>query len=311
MRLQTSLYLILLFCNCNQRADKSKEFEKKSNQLVLKSKTLLDNNQLDSAQVYLQNALSLDPNNYAAYNNRAILKFKLNFPPESIIVDFEKSLEIKHDYDDALYSLTNYYFEIKDYQNAIKAADDYFMFARVVENDSAMTKHILLIKKTSKNYAKMIDGVSVSRAISYYDSINFVHNETKLHQQRYIDKITMLIQDIRNFRQIQVTNAELKQLLDSAKKMGQLRFSKIENITEIDSNVNLKHTVLVYTSKFNVFYKLCSDYLANLEKIKQVGLFIIGSKIVPKLAEIKEAEKDYLRVRNEFKIKYGFTVPDK
>ncbi|HEV7783024.1 MAG TPA: hypothetical protein VGO58_17230 [Chitinophagaceae bacterium] len=305
----TLIFFAFFFCTCNQRSHDDDSNREKTDQLNKKSYYFLENKQFDSAKFYTENVLIADPQNYVAYNNRAIVRVELGFPPDSVIIDFKRSLKIRPDYEIALYSLAIYYFEIKDYEHTIKAANDFFMLANMQGNDSTKSKHILSIKKTSEEYTKRVNGIPLARAIAYYDSINSVYVETSLPQQAYIDKVVKLLMDIKGYKKIQLTNSELKQSLNNAIKMGQLCFSKIEKITEVDSVINLKQAVLDYTSALNNFYNdPCREYLSNLEKIRQVGLFIIADKVNSKLFEIKKAGTKFLGTRKEFTTKYGFSA---
>ncbi|MND96255.1 Tetratricopeptide repeat protein [compost metagenome] len=128
--------------------------------LSVRSKYLLQKNDLDSAAILIEQALDLDPQNYIAYNNRAYLKFKENKISNEIISDYKKALEINPNYDIAIYSLANYYFDIEDYQNTIEGIDQ-LMKLPIKELDSNLIKHAYFIKgqshETLAQYDKAIE----------------------------------------------------------------------------------------------------------------------------------------------------------
>ena len=111
------LSLVILFISCKQNSISSNLEE--SNELTHLSKRLLSQRKLDSAELVLRKALSLDDGNYEAYNNLAFLKNQRGEVSTEIIKFYEKALSIKPDYDVSIYSLGNYYHSIEDYENAI------------------------------------------------------------------------------------------------------------------------------------------------------------------------------------------------
>lgn len=152
-------YLILylsFFTGCN-----TNDNEKESTRLTNESKTFLQNNKFDEAQIVIEKAIRLDPNNYAAYNNRAYLKIKQNKPSEDVLADLKKALEIKPNYEIALYSLANYYFEIKDYDKTIQNVNVYLKYAATENFDTKLKEHIYGISAESKYMKKDFDNAII------------------------------------------------------------------------------------------------------------------------------------------------------
>src|SRR4051812_29042199 len=114
MKLSSIILLVSILTSC-----KSQTNSKESTRLSHESKLLLQDNKIEEAETIVEKSIQLDPTNYVAYNNRAFTKFRQNKPKEEIIADYKKALQLKPNYDISLSSLTNYYFEIKDYENTI------------------------------------------------------------------------------------------------------------------------------------------------------------------------------------------------
>jgi tetratricopeptide (TPR) repeat protein len=119
-------FIIAIACGCHGK--NSSTAEQESFNLARQSDVEIKAKNFDSAAILIAKALAIDSNNYIAYNNRAYLKSKQNKPPQEIIDDYRKALAIAPEYAIATYSLANYYFEAKDYQNTISLANRYLSF---------------------------------------------------------------------------------------------------------------------------------------------------------------------------------------
>jgi tetratricopeptide (TPR) repeat protein len=73
-----------------------------------------------------------------------------NKSKEEVIADYKKALEQKPNYEISLYSLTNYYFEIKDYENTITNANIYLDYSKKENFDTKLKQHIYAISGESK-----------------------------------------------------------------------------------------------------------------------------------------------------------------
>ena len=133
----------LAACNTKQDA-------KESSRLNNQSKILIHNNKLDEALKVVEKSIQLDPTNYAAYNNRAYINTKKNKPNAQVLSDYYKALSIKPGYDISLYSLTNYYFSVKNYDSTIARANIYFDYSNKYNFDKKLTQHIYAIRGESK-----------------------------------------------------------------------------------------------------------------------------------------------------------------
>lgn len=133
----------LISCNNKNDARASAAFSRKSDTLLLEGK-------FDQAKNAIEKAIQLDPSNCAAYNNRAYLNFKLNKSSNEIISDYKKALSINPSYDQSLFSLANYYFEIKDYKNTIENANIYLSYAGKNHPAESLIQYMYLIRGRSK-----------------------------------------------------------------------------------------------------------------------------------------------------------------
>lgn len=302
-------YIFIIFiCSCTTKPGSSEHGEIRSDILTQQNKFFIENNQLDSAEVYLSEALKLDPENYAAINNRAILKLKLNKPKEAIIADFTKSIELNPHYDVALASLANYYFEIKDYVNTVEACNNFISNSRIKHLDENKIENIYAIKETAQKYTRIVEGVAVFRAIAYYDSINLIIKETSGVQQQLINKLTHILNDNHKYKGIG-TYLNLGRLLDSSKLFCKRRIDDLNKLSELDFKINYKQNVLDHTILLNSLFDEFSPYLNGKEYMGVLGINKMSRLAIPRMRQIKEAESKMLQAREEFKSKYDFTTP--
>ena len=174
------LLTAIFFITCNQNGQLSSEKKLiKSNELTVASKRLIEINNLDSARILIEQALKLNPNNYVAYNNRALLNAKQNFPQEQIVYDYQKCLELNPDYDIAIYSLASYYSSIKNYEYCIIYADRYLRLSRY-DNENKKFKHdMYAVKGESEQYLLQFDKaiVDFKKAIELDSNDKGVHKD--------------------------------------------------------------------------------------------------------------------------------------
>jgi len=145
MKLYFIVFILSILTSCD-----SQKNSKESTRLSNESKSLLENNKIEEAEIVVKKSIQLDPTNYAAYNNRAFIKLRQKKPKEEIIADYKKALQLKPNYDISLYSLTNYYFEIKDYESTIANANIYLDYSVKEDFDTKLTQHIFAISGESK-----------------------------------------------------------------------------------------------------------------------------------------------------------------
>lgn len=145
-------FYFFIFLSCNNTENK-----KKSERLSNESKVLLEDNKLEEAQTIIQKSIELDPENYVAFNNRAYLKIKQNKSSEEILSDFRKALNLKPNYEISLYSLANYFHEIKDYKSAIENANIYLEYARRNKFDNKLIQHIYGLRGDAKYMSGKFD----------------------------------------------------------------------------------------------------------------------------------------------------------
>ena len=137
--------------SCKNHEKVSKADWHLSDSLVHVSKSLLQQNKLDSAEILIERSIQLDPSNYEAFNNRAYLRNMQKRSSKEIIADYERALEINPFYDVATYSLANYYHSIEDWENTIKWTDRYFGLSQHKETDS-LIDNIYRIREDAEKY---------------------------------------------------------------------------------------------------------------------------------------------------------------
>jgi len=143
-----SIVVLLLLISCSSRP----EIDEESYQLVLKSDTALMERNLNEALSLVNKAIEIDKNNYIAYNNLGYVKLFLDYPNNEVLEAFKKSYDLNNDYLVGLYSLTNCYFEYKDYKNTIKFGSRYLDKISNKGNLLVQESQILAVIGESYNY---------------------------------------------------------------------------------------------------------------------------------------------------------------
>ena len=120
-------YLAAIFSvtSCNSKKQSRQHNYLMSDSFNIRAANFLENHQLDSVDFYIAQSLLWDSGNCAAYNNRAILKFRKKLPSAEVAADFDTSLLLNPGYETALFSRANFYNEIKDYKKVIEACNQY------------------------------------------------------------------------------------------------------------------------------------------------------------------------------------------
>ena len=104
------------------------------------------------AMEYLNNAIKLQPDFKAAYNNRGNAYNDLG-QPQRAIQDYDTAIRLKPDYADAYYNRGNAYYKLKQYQRAIQ---DYDTAIRLKPEDSASYNNRGLAYDSLKQYQRAI-----------------------------------------------------------------------------------------------------------------------------------------------------------
>lgn len=206
--------------------------------------------------------------------------------------------------------MANYYEDIEDYGKALQACDNYIKLS--YQNDFDSVDAIYRLQNRCKRHIaesnKMIDGISFTRALAFYDSINTVIDETVPIEQRFIDKLAQSgFEVIKKNSALSIDIVGLKKGLDSARKASQIKIEKIRQITEVDSAISYKHVVLSYASIFdNAFNGAFKSHLDDLST-KNIQIVVESwDKLMPTLKKIKQAEARFKLAQKEFHNKYGF-----
>jgi tetratricopeptide (TPR) repeat protein len=310
-------FLIILSCigGCIPGQNTSERAER-SDSLNIRARFFLEKGKLDSAKVLIAQALELNPNNYAAYNNRAYLKWKEKRPSIEVVKDYELSLNLSPNYQVALYSLANYYFEVKDYRNALNTANDYIERSKTNDFDPSFMDQVVRIKEKSEwkifGYNRVVDGTTLGQAIAFFDSMNRAIDQARPTQQTFIDKLTFSIIELSEKGRTSIDIKQLKIDLDSAILAGEQELARIEKVNEIDKKINYRQNVLDYILLRNSIYKNeFRESLGFLEKAEAKGFKMRSEEILNRLLQLKNLELEFKQSQRNFKNKYGFTTPEK
>jgi tetratricopeptide (TPR) repeat protein len=282
----------------------------KSDSFNIRAKFFVQQKQYDSTLYEIEQALRYDPKNWAAYNNRAILKFKMGRPENEVVKDFKKALELKPNYEISLYSLANYYDEIGQYQKAIEACNNYTKMSHSNDFDSVASIDRLrqVCYQRVAESRKIVDGVSVLQARKFYDSINTALDEATPIEHRFLDKVArtmLLVYNKGDTSSIDVTTLRIG--LDSALSANERKIDKIKRIREVDSSLGYKQIVLDYILSFDEVYKgLFKSYIDDLstKDVSRIKQSSIG--LQSPMKAIKQKELLFKQSKTDFKKKYGF-----
>lgn len=119
------IFLIIIIGSCRSSDLRVKRHIELLDSLNFETRHYIDKGDLSHAEILLDSILNLDSNNFVAYTNRALVKFKKNGSSQEIIADYKKSLQLRPDYDTAIYSLAYYYYLIEDFGNCIYFSNRY------------------------------------------------------------------------------------------------------------------------------------------------------------------------------------------
>jgi tetratricopeptide (TPR) repeat protein len=145
-----TIFVAALVSGCQSR--NSPEVDQESLNLAKQSDLQINEKNFDSAFILVSMALAIDSNNYIAYNNRAYLEIQQNKPSQEVIDDYKKAIAIAPEYATATFSLANYYFQTKDYQNTITWANKYLSFQLSQKLDPALIESIYFrLAKSEEN----------------------------------------------------------------------------------------------------------------------------------------------------------------
>lgn len=301
------LIIVVLNGSCSSPRLKA-IYRAKSDSCNYRAGYFFETNQYDSASYAIEESLIWDSTNWAAYNNRAILKFHTGRPESEVVADFEKALDLKPDYEISLYSLANYYEEIKAYKKAVNACKQYSLIALTHDFDSTEAIRRLQ-QRCEEHIAKsqiIIDRISVNQAMAFYDSIRIVMNESLPIEQRFLDKLAKTAATIWSKRKRESLDvAALRNCLDSAKKVNQIKFDRISQITEVDSTIGYKKICIEYASFFRKLYHTSlKHYIDDLSTKNPFDIYESTRRLRPELMKIKQMERRFIKTQTDFKTKY-------
>jgi hypothetical protein len=303
MKYLISLISIFFLTACQSKKTTYEHNSAKSGLLILRSNSFFKINKLDSAKYYINQALLLDSLNCGAYNNRAILKFKENRPSNEVIFDFETSLRLCPGFETALYSLANYYYEIKDYKKVIKACNSYELQSDKI--DSIHIREINGLNSIALQKQKLIGNISISQAVSFYDSVNSTLESANSLQMRFNTNLTAICKRIMLNEIITGEFDYLNVQFDSLMLFRKKAFNEISELQEIDSTLNYKLNVLNYLTIVITSYEACFSRLLYCFKTRDVILIRnCLASMNPFSIKIKKAQNDLKMFKKDFEKKY-------
>jgi tetratricopeptide (TPR) repeat protein len=248
MKICSVVLILLCFASCKNH----KRDVRGSSVLSLKSDTLITENRLEEARRVIAESIELDSNNYAAYNNRAILNWKLKKSSGEVLADFRKALSIYPSFEPSLFSRTNYYFDNKDYESAIESADNYLERAtgedfkpdlvQYIFEQRGAAKYMLRRYKNAVRDFKLAIGLDSTRKRShlilgncyfYQDSINLAIKQFDIAIQLDSSYTNAYLARARSYESIK-TDPQLN-LAEEDYQRAFLLDSKIEDIYETNS----------------------------------------------------------------------------
>jgi tetratricopeptide (TPR) repeat protein len=153
-----ALFTCLIF-GCDSKISKSSR--EKSFVLTRQADSLLKENKLDSAEKVISAALKLDPDNYIAYNDRAYLGIQVKRPEADNIKDLKKAIELRPEYNTGLYSQANYYFQIRDYKNALNISGRYLSLQLGEDLNSNLLGNLYFLTGVSERHLLQFDNAII------------------------------------------------------------------------------------------------------------------------------------------------------
>ncbi len=256
MKLYSFVLLLSILTSCQSQTN-----IKESTKLSNKSKILLLEDKIDEAEIVVEKSIQLDPTNYAAYNNRAFIKTKQNKPKEEVIEDYKKALRLKPNYDISLYSLTNYYFEIKDYESTIANANIFLDYSVKEDFDKTLIQHIYAISGESKYMIGEFDNaiIDIKKAIELDSDDAECHKllgDCYLYKNSLTEALKELTTAIilnESYYQAYLARAKCYESLQDAKSMrlAELDFKKAFEINPKAEDIYNTNSTLFKTLKPN------------------------------------------------------------
>jgi tetratricopeptide (TPR) repeat protein len=298
-------FLLVLFTGCRSNGNQQDVIQ--SRKLCEKAEEFISKRDFNSGEKLIRQALDLDINNSRGYNDLAYIKFHSRADRDTVLMYYSKSIQIAPHYDVALYSIANFYYEIKDYKSTIEACNEFIDKAHIQSLGSTEIQHISDIKENSIKYCELVGGVPKYKAMQFFDTINNIMGETRGSQQKFIDKLTLILQDMANYKG-KVTYRELQKLLQDAIKSSTRRIISINRIAEVDSASRYKETCINYSYVFkDMLEDECAYYLNDKEHLGILGMRRLGMEISPKLKKIKKAELLMRKSKDNFRKKFNLS----
>jgi tetratricopeptide (TPR) repeat protein len=242
---------VLISCN-------TKEDAKESTRLSSQSDILIKDKKLDEALTVLEKSIQLDPTNYVAYNNRAYINTERKKSSEQILADYYKALSIKPDYEISLYSIANYYFEIKNYDSTIARTNIYFDYADIYNFDKKLMQHNYAIRGESKYMLTHFDEaiLDINKAIEL-DSLDAGAHKLLGDCYLYKNSFERAIKEYG--KAIRLNNTYYQAYLGRAKSYEKLNTSNFLALAEQD-----------YRAAFKINPDADDIYNTNSELFKQI-----------------------------------------
>ncbi|MEO6355824.1 MAG: hypothetical protein ABIO56_04300 [Ferruginibacter sp.] len=302
---QVLIFILLFnFYSCHFKSERTLS-QLKSDSLSKRCEYYIMVDKLDSAQYFVDQALVSDSLNYAAYDNRAVLKYRQHKPSAEIVNDFETSLRINPGNETALFSLVNYYDETGDYTKAEEVGNHYvFQYGWNYLKDSIHLNGIKRIILKAERNEKLHIHVTTASARAFYDSVNTILRKSDSVQQRFVNNVAFVM--MRFFIGKSNTGVDyLKKSFDSSVAANEISIKKISLITEVDSVTNYKLDALKYCLVFkHVYQDKLGGFIYCLESKDFLLIKNCTVSTKPSLFALKKAGTDLKVSSKKFRTKY-------
>jgi len=167
--------------------------------------------------------------------------------------------------------------------------------------NSILSSSLLLVLLYSCGQTK----VDTKKAFAFFDAVNAQIILNKPEQQKFIDKLTAALLEVKENSKALIDTKELQSLLEYSKTKNIEREKNIEKLIEVDNDISYKQKTMDYVKAFNDAYQnefpKCIQILVGE---KDGRLETAGKLIYPKLKLIKEKEIEMKSAQNAFETKY-------
>lgn len=147
--------------------------------------------------------------------------------------------------------------------------------------------------------------VDIQKALEFYEAINYQIGLKVAQQQKCIDELTKAILIVKENDDSLINTKGLEVLLKISTSINFAKKNSIENLTEFDTEINLKKKALDYYTSFIGAYKNEFPQLIHILSVPGKDRFErLHNLIFSKLKLIKEKEIVLKNAQEKFRAKY-------